>query len=113
MISLSPDDAMKLARIDSEALWRAIRAGALSPGRLSIVAERLGQEWPQVRGAYQMLHELLAHPSPIVREGAIYGLAALVEPDGPDADTRERFKAIAVSDSSPGVRAAAREEFEP
>jgi hypothetical protein len=52
------------------------------------------------------LREYLAHESSLVREGAVYGLAALI------SDARNLLGPLAIIDPSPGVREAAKEALE-
>lgn len=58
---------------DPALLLARMRSGELDNASLSFAAESLGyaDKTPEIRRA---LVELLLHPSPVVREGALYGL---------------------------------------
>ena len=82
-----------------------VREGSLTASRLTYAAEALGaaDETPLVANA---LLPLLKHPSPLVREGAIYGLARH------QTDlVRRRLAEVVRDDPSPAVREAARESL--
>lgn len=84
-------------------LVRLASSGVLDPVELSFAAEALGLvEPPQF--ARPVLSRLLAHPDPIVREGAIYGLATHL-----DSTLASSLTRLAERDPSPGVRLAAEE----
>ncbi len=72
---------------------------------LTFIAEDLGKRTPP---PLRYLAALARHPSPIVREGAVYGMAPHVEV----SSVRGMLKDISVRDESPGVREAAREALE-
>lgn len=79
-----------------------IESGQLGTGYLSLAAEALGEvDSPRTKS---VLMQLLAHEAPVVREGAIYGMANLGI-----TDLKQVLRAIADNDQSPGVRAAALE----
>ena len=94
--------AISEMRSNPARLIRWIESGKLETGYLSFAAEALGEvESPHTKA---MLLQLLAHHAPVVREGAIYGMANIITPD-----LKEILRAVADNDQSPGVRAAARE----
>jgi hypothetical protein len=72
---------------------------------LTFIAEALGKRTPP---PLRYLAVLARHPSPIVREGAVYGLAPHTE----FASVRGLLADMANLDASPGVREAAREALE-
>jgi hypothetical protein len=78
----------------------------LEPHQLTFIAERLGRRSPP---PLRWLILLSRHASPVVREGAVYGLA----PHAQDQAARIALEGIAASDPSPEVRSAAREVLEP
>lgn len=82
-----------------------ISSGTLSNAELTFAAEHLGQlAYDDPALARSTLTPLLSHESPLVREGALYGLDGHL-----DADLYRRVEAIADGDPSPGVRLAATE----
>lgn len=84
-------------------------------GDLTFHAERLGDA-DDIASAYAELRRLLVHASPVVREGAVYGLAKLrargLEPGKKDCPIEILLRNVAEIDASPGVREAAREALE-
>jgi hypothetical protein len=72
----------------------------LEPPELTFLAEKLTDE--------ETLTVLAKHTSPLVREGAVYGLAKI-----DTLSARGTLATIAAIDPSPGVREAAREALEP
>ncbi len=72
---------------------------------LTFLAEDLGKRTPP---PLRYLAALARHPSPIVREGAVYGMAPHVEV----SSVRGMLKDIAVRDENPHVQEAAREALE-
>ena len=84
-----------------------IESGELKPSRLTYAAEALGSaNLPEVRW---ILVGLLDHESPLVREGALYGLARQPRPLPAMLSVLRR---VAEVDPSPGVRSAAQEILE-
>lgn len=82
-----------------------LQSQALAPSALTFAAEVAGDlADDRVLAA---LVKLLDHASPVVREGAIYGLAKQ-----PIDAYRKRLGVMALHDPSPGVRDAAREVIE-
>lgn len=82
-------------------LAKLIELGRLGSADLTFAAEALGRSelgW-LVRHA---LKPLLTHASPVVREGAIYGLQKHI-----DGSTRAALSALSRDDPSPAVRLAA------
>jgi hypothetical protein len=82
-------------------LAKLIKDGRLETSDLTFAAEALGRSemgW-LVR---HTLTPLLTHVSPVVREGAIYGLQKHV-----DEDTRTALRAVSKNDPSRAVRSAA------
>lgn len=70
---------------------------------LTFAAEALGKSTRlRPETIRRTLLPLLEHPSPVVREGAIYGIGEHV-----NADARKCLQALWQSDDSPGVRQAA------
>lgn len=88
----------RLAHHDPPSLMVLLTGDRLPPHLLTYAAEVAGRI--EAHAATEHLLGLLDHPSPMVREGAIYGL-------GDDAPW-EWLRAIAETDPSPGVRSAAR-----
>lgn len=82
-------------------LARLIESRELAAADLTFAAEILGRadDGGLVRAA---LVPLLGHAQAVVREGAIYGLSRHL-----DNDTRTKLRALATSDTSGAVRAAA------
>lgn len=78
----------------------------LPPHELTFLAEDLGKEDPP---PLDLIEQLSMHESPIVREGAVYGLA----PHASVERVRIRLQAIADCDPNAEVRHAAREALEP
>jgi hypothetical protein len=81
----------------------AIKFQVFSPAFLSFAAEMLG-DLLSLEQAHLYLAPLLHHQEPIVREGAIYGY----EPFIADSRIRKTIERIAQTDSSAGVRQAAK-----
>jgi len=78
----------------------------LEPWDLTFIAEMLGH---RATPPLHWLKLLTRHPSVLVREGAVYGLAPHVEVPWVQA----LLQSIASTDASKGVRDAAREALEP
>lgn len=89
-----------LARTAPDRLIQLIRSRALYVTDLTFAAEALSGavSSPELVRA---LYELLEDPSPLVREGAVYGLAGHL-----NALVTERLQRAADQDSSSGVRGA-------
>lgn len=87
-------------------LLRMISSDVLSTAGMTFAAEMAGQisSSEAVRSA---LVPLLGHGSPLVREGAIYGLR-----DHIDSHVAERLSALARNDPSPAIRQAASDILE-
>lgn len=103
----APSEALfeRLAKQDPQRLVRLL-GSKLEPALLTHAAEIAGQNLPSAT-VVRVLIELLAHASPLVREGAIYGLSAH-KGEAIDAAVRD----LAERDPSPGVRTAARDVLE-
>jgi hypothetical protein len=104
-----PCDAMFEYLTDHEpvVLLNLIRSGSLEPGFLSTAAEFAGQiDDPEQ--VIPLLRKLTLHDYPMVREGAVYGLASFISVE----DVRQYLQKMSEKDSSPGVRSAAREMLE-
>jgi len=81
-------------------LLRLVASGVLDVADLTFAAEIAGRiQDPRV---VRVLLPLLKHVSPVVREGALYGLAAHA-----DDQVLDLIRTMADKDPSPGVRAAA------
>ncbi|MGN6109036.1 MAG: HEAT repeat domain-containing protein [Kofleriaceae bacterium] len=95
-----------LARTDPKRLLKLISGNRLAFHDLTFAAEAAGKIAQADDEVVHVLLPLLEHRSPLVREGAIYGLS-------PFATSRQwvmmRLECIAAKDPSPGVREAARE----
>jgi len=63
-----------MAKDDPEKLIELIEGGTLSPGVLTFAAEILGNVCHTDRARRVLTHLLYHSSSPIIREGAIYGL---------------------------------------
>ncbi len=87
-------------------LLKLVSSNLLSPPAMTFAAEIAGRTslGPAVRAA---LLPLLDHASPLVREGAIYGLRRHA-----DAVVIRKLKAIAESDQSPAIRQAANDTLD-
>lgn len=86
-------------------LW-LIRHGNLRPSQLTFAAEIAGSVGDSAIVVPALL-ELLNHPSPLVREGAVYGLSKhLTEA------VNARLRTVSELDPSPAVRSAARDAIE-
>jgi hypothetical protein len=94
-----------LAENDPERLFEDLTSGALPPSALTFAAEWAGRT--RTSQAAAILLSLLEHPSPLVREGAVYGLEHVLEHRGVVAALRAH--ATEAAERSPGVRDAARE----
>jgi hypothetical protein len=64
---------IQLAAERPKALVRLIQSNVLSPAQLTFAAEHLGKAAASI--SVPVLLELLHHESPLVREGALYGLS--------------------------------------
>lgn len=98
----------RLARSHPARLAGLVADGSLPPGKLTYAAEALGLISDADLAARTLL-PLLKHPTPVVREGAVYGLTRL--PDR--SDVKMALDETAAHDPSPGVREAAGESLAP
>lgn len=89
---------------DAEILAGLIRSQALKPSSLTFAAETLGQA-PLQENFLVLLLDLLKHTSPIVREGAIYGLTNYLS----DNRVQVQLRHMADHDVNEEVCEAARE----
>jgi hypothetical protein len=97
------EDAFRwLAEHDGPALLAWISDGSLAPPQLTFAAEHAGC----VPGADAVLLPLLDHPKAYVREGAVYGLARVME------RILERLDAISRDDPLEDIRTVASEAVE-
>ncbi len=105
---------IRLMRSDPASLIQSCIHGTMRAADLSFAAEEIGHaRGVDVVHALTALRTLLRHASPIVREGALYGVANLF------SDRREwrvdvvsRVREMAACDPSPGVRSAAADVLE-
>jgi hypothetical protein len=98
-----------LAEADPARLAARILRGDLGRAHLGYAAEALGRgtEGETSHAVIEVLRGLLAHESPLVREGAIYGLA-----HHRTARVDSELRRVAAHDVSPGVREAAADVLE-
>jgi HEAT repeat protein len=99
-------DFPRLASEQPDRLLWLVQGGSLRPSQLTFAAEAVGL-LSDSKAVRRVLVPLLGHPEAVVREGAIYGIANHL-----DEETTKRIKAIAATDSSPGVRQAASESLD-
>jgi hypothetical protein len=98
-----------LARDMPEELLELVRRNELRTSDLTWAAEALGEITGDHRpGAVQALLDLSANDSPLVREGAVYGMSSFMD----EPIIAARLRMMEQIDTSPGVREAARETFE-
>ena len=93
----------RLARFHPTRLARLVSEAHLSPGKLTYAAEALGSIVDEHLAVRTLLPLLRTHPSPMVREGAVYGLVVFAH----RTDVRQALEHAAQHDPSPGVREAA------
>lgn len=84
-----------------ERLQQWITSGVLSEAHLSFAAESLGKAKEVLPGVKDTLLGLLKHSSPVVREGAVLGLAHTE-----DSGVFALLQQVAEKESSLGVRQA-------
>jgi HEAT repeat protein len=100
-MQLSPSGRAHWRALPYDQLADLIETGTLADSDLTFAAEELGaHDSPRVRA---VLLRLLEHPSAVVREGAIYGLARGDLTD----DIAAALTKLAKLDTSDGVRSAA------
>jgi len=104
----SEDNFEEMAEEDPEKLSRWIKSETLGPGHLTFVAEVLGKSELHPIEKEKTLLPLLRHPHALAREGAIYGLESVIESNS----VRKHLEKVAESDSSGGVKSAAKEALE-
>lgn len=96
----------RLAAREPAKLVALIEAGTLRPSDLTFAAEIVGRI-PQPELIVPVLTRLLDHSSPLIREGAVYGLSNHM------SDTvRATLRRVVEGDASPGVREAAQSVLE-
>jgi len=101
--ALTEDLFLALAEQAPASLARLLLTeGALNSGELSLAAEAMGGAEDERLVRWSLAPLLLSHRSPVVREGAMYGLACLGTPD-----IRRTIKTVARVDRNPAVRQAA------
>lgn len=98
----------QLARESPQDLATIIRGNQARDSRLTFAAEILGRMVQTAMAADLLLGILRDHPSPLVREGAVLGLAHHLERMG----VQEALAEASVNDPSPGVRRAASEALQ-
>lgn len=103
---LTESDLRELALSRFMLLANYVQSGQLRPAQLAFAALALG-EAPYSTRIEATLFDLLTHPMPMVREGAVYGLARIGS-----ASARRKLEEVAEVDTSPGVREAAQEALE-
>jgi hypothetical protein len=98
----------ELAQESPQDLAQIIRENQARDTRLTFAAEILGREVRTAMAANLLKGILHDHPSPLVREGAVLGLAYHIDRIG----IRGALARAATEDPSPGVRRAASEALE-
>jgi len=93
----------RLAQEEPSELLQILKTGVLLSADLTFAAEAAGRI-PDSDRVKKALLPLLKHPSAVVREGAIYGLARHL-----DKQIATALEKLAYEDDSPGVREAALE----
>lgn len=94
-----------LAEFDPASLVQILDRHDLRPSDLTFAAEAAGRARTDI--VIEPLLRLLAHREPLVREGAIYGLALHLR-----EDVRDVLRRVANEDTSPAVREAASEALD-
>jgi hypothetical protein len=94
-----------LARSSPRELMEIVRENRAPETRMTFAAEILGRDVPTSSAANALLGILQNHPSPLVREGAVLGLAHHLDRIG----VRHSLRAAAEGDPSPGVKRAVAE----
>jgi hypothetical protein len=100
---LSKSQIERMLERDPTRLVDIVHHWMLPPAELTFAAEALGQ-CPSIEAAWA-LNRALEHESPLVREGAVYGLSHHFDKPG----TRDRLRAVLKRETSPGVAMALRE----
>lgn len=96
----------RLAGESPKTLAALLQVRLLRPSDLTFAAEAAGKVADSTL-VVRPLFLLLNHPSPLVREGAVYGLSNHLS-----EQVIERLREVAERDPSPGVREAAGEALE-
>lgn len=100
-----------MASVKPDRLVTWIQSGQLGPAHLAHAAQQLGEADCDPHLRLSVLVRLLAEPTPLVREGAVYGIAALLE-TSLRALAHATLTLVRDTDASPGVREAAGESLE-
>ena len=102
---ITQEDYEVLAKRNPDALLELIERHVLEPPELTFAAEAAGG----IEGGrcVAVLMQLLEHSSPVVREGAIYGLSNHLS-----EAVSTKLRQLSQSDISAGVREAARETLD-
>jgi hypothetical protein len=95
------------AELGREPLVRLV-GGPMKPHDLTFALEALGGLRPLSKEASDCLLRASMHESPIVREGAVYGMAHYVG----DEDVAKRLAEMAQNDRHPSIQEAAAEALE-
>jgi HEAT repeat protein len=96
-----------LAERHPKVLVALLKAGILEVADLTFAAEIAGNEISDSALIRPVLLKLLEHPSAVVREGTLYGLANHL-----DESSRAIVGELAKNDPSPGVRTTAKDLLE-
>lgn len=96
----------RLVHDDPSALLQMVREQTLTPSDLTFAAEAAGRITSL--DVTPALLTLLRHPSAIVREGVVYGLARHVD----KPHVRSALKEVFIQDPSPAVRSAVADALE-
>ncbi len=104
--AFAESDFRRLAKSSPRQLVWLIRHGNLRAPQLTFAAEIAGSI-PDSAVVEPVLLDLLDHPSPLVREGAIYGLSRHLS-----KEVRRQLARVSETDPSPAVRSAARDAIE-
>lgn len=95
----------QLETIDIQAMVNLLFNRNVRSACLTFAAEIAGKRWPNDQRVYVALAHLLTHESPVVREGALYGLAHFKM----DAGMMHSLNEIAQHDVSKTLREIAAE----
>jgi hypothetical protein len=97
----------ELATTAPAELAALVQQNVVRDTRLTYAAEILGREVSDATLVLPALLPLLRHPSPVVREGAILGLANHLT-----HQVREALRRVRQDDPGPGVRQAAEDTLD-
>lgn len=107
-VSLDEESLRKLAKSKPRELIRLLEHGGLEPPDLTFAAEAAGAITDSAIAVSALL-KLVQSDSPLVREGAVYGLAKHVPTS---AEAMAELIRLAAEDPSSGVRLASQEELD-